>query len=67
MKKNSFLHRIGSGLFMGCLLIAVHTNNPEGATEIRAGNTTYLQYDNTIYQPITLDGRDAYEVVELGQ
>ena len=46
---------------------AVVYDLPEGVTELRAGDITYLQYNNVIYQPITLDGREAYEVVELDQ
>jgi hypothetical protein len=40
---------------------------PEGAEEFSAGDYQYLEYNNTIYQPITIDGRNAYEVVELDE
>jgi len=44
---------------------AVVYDLPEGCTELKVGDITYLQYNDTIFQPITLDGRDAYEVVDL--
>jgi hypothetical protein len=44
---------------------AVVYDLPEGCTEIDAGDMTYLQYNNTVFQPIEVDGRNAWEVVEL--
>lgn len=43
---------------------AVVYDLPEGCTEVVVGNVTYLQYNDVLYQPIVLDGRNAYEVVE---
>jgi hypothetical protein len=37
---------------------------PEGATELKLGEITYLQYNGALFQPIVLDGRDGYEVVD---
>lgn len=45
---------------------AVVYDLPEGCTEFRAGNINYLQYNHAVFQPIVLNGRNAYEVVELG-
>ena len=38
---------------------------PEGAQEINVNGMTYLQYGDAIFQPITFNGRYAYEVVDL--
>jgi len=38
---------------------------PEGATEMQVGNITYLKYNNAIFQPVVIDGKNAYEVVDL--
>ena len=46
---------------------AVVYDLPEGATQLTAGNITYLQYNNSIFQPIMVDGKPAYEVVDLDQ
>lgn len=44
---------------------AVVYDLPEGCTDVVVGNISYLQYNNTLFQPIVLNGRNAYEVVEL--
>ncbi len=46
---------------------AVVYDLPEGATQLTASNITYLQYNNSIFQPIMVDGKPAYEVVDLDQ
>jgi hypothetical protein len=40
-------------------------NLPEGAEEVRMGEQTYVQYGDTYYQPVRVDGKDKYEVVNL--
>jgi hypothetical protein len=44
---------------------AVVYDLPEGTTETKIGDIVYLVYNNTFYQPIQLDGRNGYEVVQL--
>ncbi|MDE3251743.1 MAG: hypothetical protein KGO92_02985 [Bacteroidota bacterium] len=46
---------------------AVVYDLPEGCTDVVVGNISYLQYNNTLFQPIVLNGRNAYEVVELDE
>jgi hypothetical protein len=46
---------------------AVVYNLPEGATTEQVDNYSYLQFNGTYYQPIQVNGQDAYEVVELEQ
>ena len=38
---------------------------PEGAEEVRVGDQTYVKYGETYYQPVQVDGKDKYEVVEV--
>jgi hypothetical protein len=40
---------------------------PEGCSEIQVDGMTYLQYNGITFQPIMIDGRDAYEVVALDE
>ncbi|WP_230981518.1 DUF6515 family protein [Echinicola salinicaeni] len=40
-------------------------NLPEGAEEVKIGHQTYVQYGETYYQPIQLDGKNMYEVVQV--
>jgi hypothetical protein len=40
---------------------------PEGCSEIQVDGMTYLQYNGTTFQPVMIDGRDAYEVVALDE
>ena len=44
---------------------AVVTQIPDGAVQQDIDGQTYLVYNNTYYQPITQDGQDAYEVVQV--
>ena len=44
---------------------AVVTEIPEGATEQNINGESYLLYNNTYYEPISQDGQDAYEVVQV--
>lgn len=44
---------------------AVIYNLPEGATTEQVDNYTYLLYNGNYYQPIQINGQNAYEVVEL--
>ena len=44
---------------------AVVYNLPQGATTLQIDDYDYLQYNGTYYQPIQINGQDAYEVVEL--
>lgn len=44
---------------------AVVYDLPEGAKETVINGTTYVNYNDTWYLPITLDGKDAYEVVDV--
>jgi len=38
---------------------------PEGAEEVKIGDVTYVQYGDTFYQPVKVDGKDMYEVVQI--
>lgn len=40
-------------------------NLPEGGEEIKIGEQTYVQFGETYYQPIQVDGKDMYEIVEV--
>jgi Family of unknown function (DUF6515) len=44
---------------------AVVTQVPDGAVQQDIDGQTYLVYNNTYYQPISQDGQDAYEVVQV--
>ncbi len=44
---------------------AIVTEIPEGAAEQSINGQNYLLYNNTYYQPISQDGQDAYEVVQV--
>jgi hypothetical protein len=43
---------------------AVVYNLPRGATQEMIDNFLYVQYNGTYYQPIQINGQDAYEVVQ---
>lgn len=38
---------------------------PEGGEEVKIGEQTYVQFGETYYQPVQVDGKDMYEVVEV--
>jgi len=40
-------------------------NLPEGGEEVKIGDQTYVQFGETYYQPVQIDGKDMYEVVEV--
>lgn len=40
-------------------------NLPEGGEEVRIGDFTYVKIGETYYQPIQLDGKNVYEVVDV--
>jgi hypothetical protein len=40
-------------------------NLPEGGEEVKIGEVTYVQFGDTYYQPIQVDGKDMYEIVEV--
>lgn len=40
-------------------------NLPEGGEQVKIGDITYVKFDDIYYQPIKLDGKDMYEVVEV--
>jgi len=44
---------------------SVVENLPDGAEEVRIGDQTYVKYGETYYQPIQVDGKDMYEVVNI--
>jgi Family of unknown function (DUF6515) len=44
---------------------AVVYNLPVGATSVQIDNYEYMEYNDTYYQPIQINGQDAYEVVEM--
>jgi hypothetical protein len=44
---------------------AVVYNLPQGASPAQVDDYNYMQYNGTYYQPIQINGQDAYEVVEM--
>ena len=38
---------------------------PEGGEEVKVGDQTYVVFGETYYQPIQVDGKDMYEIVEV--
>jgi len=40
-------------------------NLPEGGEEVKVGDVTYVKYGETYYQPVQVDGKDMYEVVDV--
>jgi hypothetical protein len=40
-------------------------NLPERGEEVKIGDVTYVQYGETYYQPVQVDGKDMYEVVDV--
>jgi hypothetical protein len=44
---------------------AVIDNLPEGGEEVKIGDQTYVKFGETYYSPVTVDGKDKYEVVQI--
>ncbi len=40
-------------------------NLPEGGEEVKIGDQTYVKFGETYYQPIQLDRKDMYEIVDV--
>ena len=40
-------------------------NLPEGGEEVKVGDRTFVKFGETYYQPIQVDGKDMYEIVEV--
>lgn len=40
-------------------------NLPEGGEEVRIGDQTFVKYGETYYQPVQVDGKNMYEVVDV--
>lgn len=40
-------------------------NLPEGGEKVKMGDVTYVKFGETYYQPIELDGKPMYEIVEV--
>lgn len=38
---------------------------PDGNEEVKIGDVTYVQFGETYYQPVQIDGKDMYEIVEV--
>jgi hypothetical protein len=38
---------------------------PDGGEEVKVGDRTYVKFGDTYYQPIQVDGKDMYEIVEV--
>lgn len=38
---------------------------PEGGEEVKVGDRNYVKFGETYYQPIQVDGKDMYEIVEV--
>lgn len=46
---------------------AVVDNLPEGGEEIKISDQTYVKYGETYYQPVKVDDKEKYEVVQVEQ
>jgi hypothetical protein len=46
---------------------AIVSEVPDGATQQTIDGQDYLVYNNTYYQPVSSDGQDAYQVVQMNQ
>ena len=44
---------------------ALVPNLPDGCEQIQANGIVYLKYYNTFFQPISYNGQNIYEVVEM--
>lgn len=44
---------------------AVVEHLPEGGQEVKIGDQTYVKVGETYYQPLHIDGKDKYEVVQV--
>ncbi|OQP42947.1 hypothetical protein A4H97_12405 [Niastella yeongjuensis] len=44
---------------------AVVENLPEGGEEVKVGDQTYVKIGETYYQPVQVDGKNKYEVVQV--
>jgi hypothetical protein len=44
---------------------AVVDGLPEGAEEVKIGDQTYVKVGDVYYQPVKVDGKDKYEVVQV--
>jgi hypothetical protein len=44
---------------------AIVDNLPEGGEEVKIGDQTYVKIGETYYQPVKVDGKDKYEVVQV--
>lgn len=44
---------------------AVVYDLPAGCTELRINDIIYLRFNGTVFQPISINGQEAYEVVDL--
>ena len=55
----------GSYLVVEAPVGAVVNNLPEGAEEVEINGVKLLKYNGAFYQPVSLDGDDAYEVVQI--
>jgi hypothetical protein len=40
-------------------------NLPEGGEEVKVGERTFVKFGETYYQPVQVDGKDMYEIVEV--
>ena len=40
-------------------------NLPEGGKEVKVGDQTYVQFGEIFYQPIQVEGKNMYEIVEV--
>ena len=41
------------------------SNLPEGGEETKVGDITYVVFGETYYQPVEVDGKNMYEIVEV--
>ena len=46
---------------------AIVNNLPDGCVAVNIGDVTYMKFRNHFYQPVQVDGQNAYEVVNISQ
>lgn len=60
-----YISQGGSFLVVQAPLGAIVSEIPEGAAQQVINGETYMLYNNTYFQPVSMNGQDAYEVVQV--
>lgn len=60
-----YIKNIDSYQVVAAPIGAFVTNLPEGAAETTVNGNQYLFYNGTYYQPVSVDGQNGYEVIDM--